>query len=153
MTSHSATLIDNIFSNNHLLLSGIIYSNISDHLPIFAIFETSAKIENDANSYCHATFKPANLNCLKHDLCNTSWPNVNSFDNVNEAYNNFILTIRTKINIHLSKCSLNQNKSNYMQPWMTSGILKSCHIKNKLYKKYMSGHIAKSEYIVLIKIL
>ena len=39
VTNKSATLIDNIFCNklidNHIVLSGILYTDISDHLPIF----------------------------------------------------------------------------------------------------------------------
>ena len=39
MTAHSATLIDNIFTNNTTVYSknGLIISDISDHLPIFSI--------------------------------------------------------------------------------------------------------------------
>jgi hypothetical protein len=39
LTSHSATLIDNIFTNNleKYAFSGLILSDISDHLPVFAI--------------------------------------------------------------------------------------------------------------------
>ena len=39
ITSRSISLIDNIFSNNHrdTLHAGILYSDISDHLPIFLI--------------------------------------------------------------------------------------------------------------------
>ena len=45
ITSHSATLIDNIFSNdldNHKF-SGILWSGISDHLPVFQITNCSLK--------------------------------------------------------------------------------------------------------------
>ena len=39
ITAHSATLIDNIFTNNTTvsLKSGLIISDISDHLPIFSV--------------------------------------------------------------------------------------------------------------------
>ena len=43
ITNHSATLIDNIFSNIPHIGSGIFYSDISDHLPIFTIFKWSKK--------------------------------------------------------------------------------------------------------------
>ena len=47
ITSRSATLIDNIFSNSMLddnrIFSGILYTNISDHFPIFVIEYTSKK--------------------------------------------------------------------------------------------------------------
>jgi hypothetical protein len=51
ITSKTATLIDKIFTNSihKTQLSGILYSDISDHLPIFLINnenETSAKPNN-----------------------------------------------------------------------------------------------------------
>ena len=47
VTSHSETLIDNIFCNNILnaqALSGILYTDISDHYPIFYIGHSLKKI-------------------------------------------------------------------------------------------------------------
>ena len=40
ITSNTATLIDNIFTNNfdHFFCSGLLFTDISDHLPIFCIF-------------------------------------------------------------------------------------------------------------------
>ena len=51
ITSYSATLIDNIFGSDCHLLSGLIYSDISNHLPIFSFFESTVKqvIINDCN--------------------------------------------------------------------------------------------------------
>ena len=39
ITAHTATLIDNIFTNcsGKCLFSGLLFSDISDHLPIFCI--------------------------------------------------------------------------------------------------------------------
>ena len=53
ITSHSATLIDNIFSNdldNHKF-SGILWSDISDHLPIFQITNCSLKSKTKSSVY------------------------------------------------------------------------------------------------------
>ena len=43
MTNKTATLIDNIFTNriNEDRISGILFSDISDHLPIFTIYKNS----------------------------------------------------------------------------------------------------------------
>jgi hypothetical protein len=42
LTSHSATLIDNIFTNcpSQNTVNGIILNDMSDHLPIFAFFSS-----------------------------------------------------------------------------------------------------------------
>jgi len=41
ITTHSATLIDNIFTNviDRPVSSGLIITDISDHLPVFAIIQ------------------------------------------------------------------------------------------------------------------
>ena len=50
ITDTSATLIDNIFTNelHHNLTSGILFNDISDHLPIFALckFNVTRRIVN-----------------------------------------------------------------------------------------------------------
>ena len=49
ITNHSATLIDNIFTNAFGIShnSGILVNNFSDHLPIFIIREENLVISND----------------------------------------------------------------------------------------------------------
>ena len=39
ITSNTATLIDNIFTNNlnHVMFNGLLFTDISDHLPVFSI--------------------------------------------------------------------------------------------------------------------
>ena len=62
ITSDSATLIDNIFSSDCHLLSGLIYIDISDHFPIFSFFDLKAKqvIINDCN-YNHIRLERAGI--------------------------------------------------------------------------------------------
>ena len=154
ITSHSATLIDNIFSSSIHQLSGIIYSDISDHLPVFSFFNNSIKqVSVEENNYDYFMLKKSGIESLKHDLFNTKWPDVNSFNNVNDAYNNFLKTIRSKIHFHLPYITNHKLKHKFSQPWMTPGILKSCHTKNKLFKKYMKGHIQKNEYTAFKNLL
>ena len=45
LTSYSATLIDNIFTNNISALcdNGLIINDLSDHLPIFTLCYTDAR--------------------------------------------------------------------------------------------------------------
>ena len=51
ITSHSASLIDNIFTNNlsHNLKSGILFTDISDHLPIFTLLSLQDYNKNIQN--------------------------------------------------------------------------------------------------------
>ena len=52
ITSHTATLIDHIYTNTvNRLTSGIVTVDISDHLPVFCIVDTPLKKQNRQNMY------------------------------------------------------------------------------------------------------
>ena len=52
ITSHTATLIDHIYTNTvNRLTSGIAKVDISDHLPVFCIVDTPLKKQNRQNMY------------------------------------------------------------------------------------------------------
>ena len=140
ITNHSATLIDNIFSNIPHIGSGIFYSDISDHLPIFTIFKWSKKeIVLCPKNSVHVDFKH-----LISDLITTRWPNyLKDFTNIDDAYNNFSNFLQSKIEIY----TLPNRMKNYVkQEWMTPALLSSCKEKNRLYKKFLRGKITKLEY-------
>ena len=46
ITSHTATLIDNIFTNHlpHAAINGIFFADISDHLPIFTLLSQAKSV-------------------------------------------------------------------------------------------------------------
>ena len=128
ITSYSATLIENIFGSDCHLLSGLIYSDISDHLPILSFFESNVKqvIIHDCNCD-HTRLEQAGINSLKHDLFNTISPELNQFNNnsTNIAYDKFIALIRSKIHFHLPFVSQKSTKPKFTQPWMTYRCLSS----------------------------
>ncbi len=50
ITSHSATLIDNIFTNNiddNSIFSGLLMNDITDHLPVFVMFDCEGQTKRD----------------------------------------------------------------------------------------------------------
>ena len=51
ITSNTATLIDNIFTNhlNNYSFSGLLFTDISDHLPIFCFTYRRTRINNNAH--------------------------------------------------------------------------------------------------------
>ena len=102
-TSHSRTLIDNIFSNviSKDIISGNITATISDHLPQFLISPNtfadppsnkSSVFEKDWSNFDHENFVL--------DYCDIDWPNVLKLDekNVNLETNNFLDTINSELN-------------------------------------------------------
>ena len=66
ITSHSATLLDNIFTNvfDNKIKSGIFVSNITDHYPIFQITSSlSIKSHPDRPKY-NRSFSHCNMRSL-----------------------------------------------------------------------------------------
>ena len=55
ITAHSATLIDNIFTNHFTprVLKGIVISDLSDHLPVFAY------VSDDSFIHAHKGIDPS----------------------------------------------------------------------------------------------
>ena len=93
VTKSSATLIDNIFTNNLLttsnVLTGILYSDISDHYPIFHIdYSSSIKMEESYTK--RRIFSQVNLEKFSNALSNHNWDHVVSIDDAQAAYSTFL---------------------------------------------------------------
>ena len=102
ITTHSCTLIDNIFTNqiNYSIRSGLLMNDITDHLPIFAL--CNYEIENkksDPVKYVR-NLKNENVSLLIESLSQEMWNNVLQSDDVNVAYINFIETFSKLYNLH-----------------------------------------------------
>ena len=100
ITHHTATLIDNIFTNNLENLSDsmndIIFSDISDHLPIVHLFNTSIfakKTKNVTDVIYQRLINKANTDAFKEEIKNISWNNIlNETNNPEKAYQEFFKT-------------------------------------------------------------
>ena len=92
VTDSSATLIDNIFTNElcHNLTCGILFNDISDHLPIFVLCEYNIK-RNIVKEFQHIRkITEDTLASLSNELSQQSWDNVLNINDVNQAYDNFL---------------------------------------------------------------
>ena len=108
ITSYSATLIDNIFTNNSEFRakSGIIITDISDHLPVFTCNRGKYKKKYYAKkiSQRNITEKDAFL----AELSKTDWTSTIHSTDVNNCYNDFIKTFIRILNKHCPIESRNQ---------------------------------------------
>ena len=90
ITCHSATLIDNIFVNQFFdrSRSGLFFTDISDHLPIFSIhFNTSISASNET-VFIRDVNQVNTTKFLSH-LERIDWSQYATFDDPNNAYNSF----------------------------------------------------------------
>ena len=142
LTSHTATLIDNIFTNNidDFVKSGFLATDISDHLPIFSLVHSAQPntLPNYRSISCHET-NPVNIPKLRDELSNINWSELHGYDDPHEAYARF----RDRFTILYNKCfPLKRKKAGHQaikKPWITSGLLKSIRKKNTVYKQFLGN--------------
>ena len=143
-TSHSRTLIDNIFSNviSNDIISGNITALISDHLPQFLISpNTFADPPSNKSNVFERDWSNFEQTNFVLDYFHIDWLTILKHDekNVNSATNNFLDTINSALNKHAQLKKVNKYKLRFKnKPWITSGIQKSIYIENKLLKKFIN---------------
>ena len=76
ITSYTETLIDNIFTNNidNLMTSGLLFNDLSDHLPIFEIDFDDTWFEDHSNQFVvYRDRNPINMTKLNDQLGSVDW--------------------------------------------------------------------------------
>ncbi|MBY0580760.1 MAG: hypothetical protein K2P53_03665 [Rickettsiales bacterium] len=141
ITNHSATIIDNIFSNliTNEIISGNLTTSVSDHLPQFCIFPNFNKlfIPRNHNLY-RRNFKNFDKIKFTSDLLKIDWDNVIENSDVNSCFQMFISETTLILDNYapLKKISIKNFKRRF-KPWITKGILKSIQIRNLFQKKML----------------
>ena len=138
ITCHS----DNIFVNQFFdrSRSGLFFTDISDHLPIFSIhLDTSISASNET------IMNQVNTTKFLLHLERIDWTQYATLDDPNNAYNSFFKQYSTAYD---SCFLLKKTKvSNYRlsKPWLSKGLLKSIRTKNKLYGQYLTNQSSHCE--------
>lgn len=148
VTAHSATLIDNIFSNDIQMdsSSGILVCDITDHLPVFTVNKALFEEEITQNSVQYSRVKSEEaLLAFQNALRMQNWSNVYKATNVNDSYEEFI---KLFLSLYDQNCPIKQydpvRKSKY-HPWITKGLARACKKKNKLYKEFVKYRTIEKE--------
>ena len=134
ITSNSSTLIDNIYLNDISAVntfSGLLYTEISDHLPIFTVNHKS-RMTNTSQHRKSRLFTSKNFENFENRLIHLDWTDVLSKTNGREA---FKLFYEKFCHVYDQCFPLKEIKMNYQnrKPWLSDGIKKSIKMKNKLY--------------------
>ena len=152
ITHHTATLIDNIFTNDleqiESSVNGLIFSDISDHLPIFhvASLPTNQNCHKTENTLYKRIFNKDSLDSFLLWVKNTSWESTFDANDPCESYMRFHNNLKIAINKSFPFVKIrNKVVNNTKSPWMTNGIFKSISKKNKLYKKFLKKPTRKNE--------
>ena len=157
ITANSATLIDNIFFNSiaYQFKTSIVYSDISDHLPV-AIHINLNISKNTPSAECRKRkYTPEKIESFKRVLYSVDWnpvyaESINS-ESIDSKYTIFS-QIFSEVFDHffpIEKLKLT-NATKPRKCWITKGLIKSCHRKSILYKRYRKKPTKRNEMKYII---
>ena len=149
ITETTATIIDNIFTNvlnpSIAAKNGILYTDLSDHLPIFHISQ---------NKICSKVIIPTSqqvitsktLSELKLRIDSCDWTDIVQYQDTNSVMTAF----NKKFKLIYNECiptKVVSFKHDCKKPWLSNGLIKSIGRKNKLYYNYRhSTHNIKAKF-------
>ena len=110
ITTHSATLIGNIFTSviDRKIVCGLLINDISDHLPVFITLQSSTRTKKDSKTTILTGHKTkAAMNSLRNDLTHQNWNKVYVEDD-DEGCESFLSTITA---LYEKKKSSNEESS------------------------------------------
>ena len=119
ITSNTATLIDNIFTNNlnHVTFNGLLFTDISDHLPVFSISRDQYNEPDITTPIVYRDKSESNVLKFQNELGNSCFP--------------------------LKKQTVKRGTLN--KSWLSKVLLESIRKKNKLYKRYLRNPSPQNE--------
>lgn len=144
VTESSETLIDNILTNslNGDIKSGVLYSDLSDHFPIFQFSLKTSRANQTQKIIYKTIMSKSNIDKFKEMLAHISWNDLYKEYNADLAYQLFMKIINATFNqCFPSSAPSKKHTRNLNKPWFTTELQKLLRKKNKLFKKYISNSI------------
>ena len=136
ITEHSATVIDNIYSNNMMYAhSGLLYKEVSDHLPVFLIIDITIKKLKSSLAAPTRNLCDVNLAKFNNMLSCFDWSPIINSNDADTAYHEFLTHYKRMFD---ECCPLqHRSKKHFIKKnWMTPASLKSRRTKERLFKIY-----------------
>ena len=140
VTSHSATLIDNIFCNDLTAHTegGNLTTSISDHFPQFAIIDNINKEHEKDIPIIRRNYKNFNTDEFENELRQVEWAKILENKTSEESVNYFFNKTNALLDEMAPYRRLKRREiRTEHSPWITRGILKSIENRDKLHKKYL----------------
>ena len=143
ITSHSQTLIDNIFSNDPNFAQGISGNftfSISDHLAQFLIVPRIQNRPPKKHNICKRKMKQLNKADLVADVININWQETLSceFGDPQYSFEKFDKKMTETLDRHVPLTKLNKKELKLLtKPWITPGIIKSIKRRDNLLQKFI----------------
>ena len=144
ITSHSNTLIDNIFSNviEPDIISGNLTATISDHLPQFAIIPNIfGNISGNKYNIYERDWSKFDQENFILDYFSVDWEDLLKIDKLNadNSTKMYLDTINMLLDTPAPLKRMNKYKLKFKsRPWTTLGLQKSISVKNKLFVNFIN---------------
>jgi len=137
VTTHSASLIDNILFNScdYKVSSGLLWCDVSDHLPVFQMIHSvfGTCITNNVHvKYRNFTLK--NIGIFKLAISSIIWDEVMLLQDAIKAYDLFLTLFNYALESSLPLIAV-KSKVARDKPWFTGELRKLSRKKNRLYRK------------------
>ena len=128
------------------ILPGLLYSDVSDHFPIFQFTLNSI---NRYSVKSTTVTTQLNTSSLIEELKTTDFTPVLNHNDVNTSYNAVMEMSTVICEKHTKSTFKRKKKNNAKKPWITTGILRSMNTRQKLYKRYLLSNqpYGKNRYI------
>ena len=150
VTDHSATVIDNIFSNNtqHETTSGNLTTQISDHFPQFLILN-QVFIDHRTCSYAKRDFSKFDQNKFVDGFSNQTMDSLeNSSISTNRKFDLFYEMVSSYVDHHVPIKKLNKKDLKFLsKPWINPKIQPLIKYHDKLLHKLNRKFSHNNEYL------
>ena len=141
------SILDHIWTNcMNVSNSGIIYYDVSDHLPTFCSLNFPSITENNEKIKIESRpFTEINLQKLINELEKINWDSLLNFDDPENSF----ATFAEKLNFLYMKCFPVKIKfistKRYINKWLTHEVKKLIDKKSESFKKFRNGLITRAE--------
>ena len=138
ITDTSATLIDNILISSKLqqaYYSGIIISNMSDHLPTVIKLTNVKQDTKQQQTVTYRKINEENIRLINEDLQGYNWEEILEKTGTDDSFSILHETLIMSMNKHMPlKTKKLTKKDTSKEPWITKGIEKCIKKQRQLYK-------------------
>ena len=140
VTSSTATIIDNIFTNDFKESSehhqGIFYNDLSDHYPVFHINTTPMKkCPSKLKTIWRRQINQNRIDQFKNECSSLDWNDVLNTRDGQLAYTLFHNKFTAAYDKHFPLKTIKATEYNSRLPWLTDALKESIAKKNKFYYK------------------
>ena len=144
ITSHSNTLIDNIFSNYVIdsdIISGNLTATISDHLPQFSLITNMfGNIPSNKSNIYERDWPKFDRENFILDYFSVNWEDLLKIDELNADNSTKIFLDKINMLLYIyAPLKRVKNKLKFKsKPWITLGLQKSISLTNKLLTNFIN---------------